>query len=462
MAYFRFYDRKFGLRKCLHTAFPMARGMFPTLLSLAVAVALMTSQGYAQDLNYNTTNSLDPNAYLYGSNATFGDPVFDRYRTIDLDLDVGINSDCGRINIRNTMRAALKNVLDTKYLGDMGKNLIASSPMLLSCYFSPTWCAILKHSRIRANFLAQLRLNQCRAIDKYTDQRVSDYYEERSKCVQKQIKRTDGNFEKALESCKNYHDFDIDDWAGGKKKEFKKLIESTATWAGMSKGEGRRVVDLTKAFLGDTVIKRGSISVDFGPRRVQLTPRTYLMELKSGAHKKLCQDLLPKLMNAGGSRANVYRVISFDDLKKVPVTGGASLDHQTLLSLAHMPYQKRIMACRKLANAIALGTYTEDMGKTLDFISSKLQANPHLPTKQKKAAELKRRAFKDHVELTLTLEQQNAEPLNQVLYQINREGQEYLKDSADREISRDQDAFVSRQVNSYFLDCADGLGCPQP
>ncbi|MBI2603759.1 MAG: hypothetical protein HYW48_11970 [Deltaproteobacteria bacterium] len=425
----------------------------------ALGVLISASSILAKDIGYFSTNYFEPSDYLYGSNGAHGDPVFDQYRTIDLDIDIGVNSDCGRISIRNTLRAALKNILDSKYLGAIGRDIMAASPMLMVCYFSPTWCAILKQAQLKAGLLAQFRLNQCGLIDKYTDQRVSDFYEDRSRCVQGAIRKYDGNFEEAMESCKNYADFDIKDWGGQKGNGMKKLIESTARWAKMTDEQSKRIVDLTKAFIGDTIVRQGEIHVDFGPRRVQLTPRTYLMEVKATTFKKLCSELLPKLVRAGGYRANVYKVISESDLKDVSGSNNIRLDHQTMLSLAYMPYQKRNLACRKLSDALAMGTYTNDMGKALDFISSTLQSNPHLPEKHKKEAELKRRAFKDHVEITLSLESQNSDPINQVLFQINQEGMKYLKTASDRELDNERESVHSKQVDNLFFDCADGVGC---
>lgn len=431
--------------------------------SLALLVLTLLTHSHllsgSPNLYQYSTNTLSPQDYLMGSNGAMGDPIFDRYRTIDLEVDVGVDSDCGRINIRSTMRAALKNILDTKYLGDMGRDIVAASPMLLTCYYSPTWCAILKHARLRANFLSQIRLDQCKAIDKYTDQRVSDYYEDRSKCIQKSIKYHNGDFEKAMESCKNYQAYSLSDWSGGNSNGFKRLIDSSAKWAGMDHSDAKRVVDLTKAFIGDTIIKRGEVQVDFGPRRVQLTPRTYLMETKKNIYKKLCKNLLPKITRAGGRKVNLYRLVSKKELQDIGESNQVQLDHQTIISLMHLPYKKRQLACRKLSDALAMGVFSEDMGQTLDFIYSKLSTNPHLPTKIKKDVELKRRAFKDHVELSLSLEKANTQPLNQVLFQINREGMKYQSKSTKAEIKVDTTTSKARHIDSLFFDCSDGIGC---
>ena len=415
------------------------------------------TQAQASDIDYRSTNELSPNDYLFGSSGTLKDPVFDTQRVIDLNVDLGVGSDCGRIDIKNTLKAAFQNVLDEKYLEGMGQDILAASPMLLISYFSPTWASIIRHSRIRANFLSQLRLNQCRAIDKYVDGRVSDYYEERSKCIQNSIKRYNGNFERAMENCRNYADYDISSWSGDGKSIENRLIESTAKWAGFKGESADKVVDLTKAFIGDTVISKGHISVDFGPRRIQLTPRTYLMETKKDMFSKLCKDLLNKVIRSGGYKSNIYRVVSDEDLKEVK----NRIDRQTILSLVHLPYKKRQIACRKLSDALAMSTYSDDMGKTLDFISSKMVTNPHYPIKRRHEVDRKRRAFKDQVEMTLALERQNTDPLNKVLYQINSEGVKYIELATKRELEAEKESYHNNHIENIFFDCADGVGCHQ-
>ena len=427
------------------------------LLALIALSLSFSNNTQARNIDYRSSNDFSPSDYLFGSYGKLKDPVFDKYRSIDLSLDLGVGSDCGRIDIKNTLKAAFQNVLDEKYLEGMGRDILAASPMLLMSYFSPTWASIVRHSRIRANFLSQLRLNQCKAINKFIDNRISDYYEERSKCVQKSIQQHGGNFEKAMESCKNYADYDISSWAGDGKSIENRLIDSAAKWAGFQ-GEGAdRIVDLTKAFIGDTIIKQGNISVDFGPRRVQLTPRTYLMETKNKTFSKLCKGLLDKVIRTRGHPSRLYRVVSDKDLEDV--SSKKLIDRQTLRSLAHLPYRKRQMACRKLSDALAMNTYSEDMGKTLDFISSKMTANPHYPTKRKYEVDRKRRAFKDQVELTLAFEKQNTDPLNEVLYQINFEGVKYMDQSTDRELENEAAAHQEDRIEAIFFDCSDFAEC---
>ena len=131
----------------------------------------------------------------------------------------------------------------------------------------------------------------------------------------------------------------------------------------------------------------------------------------------------------------------------------------TQVSLSFLPYQKRKLYCRKLADALALGNFSEDMGKTLDFIASKVGSNPHLPANKRVEVDRRRRAFKDQIELTLSIEQQERTRLGQVLFQINKEGAKYRKIATKRQLGIGQDIRKNDRIDSIFLDCGDGIGC---
>jgi len=131
---------------------------------------------------------------------------------------------------------------------------------------SPTWCAILKHTQVSANFLSQMRLDQCALIDRYTDSRTDDYYRERQECVRQKIADNGGNLEQAMGECQGgVYGANLANWAGqsgGGKTPVSKLIESSAKWAGLSGPEATRTTDLLKAFVGDTVVASGNVSVE--------------------------------------------------------------------------------------------------------------------------------------------------------------------------------------------------------
>lgn len=436
---------------------------FSHVMAALAAMAFFPTITLAQ-VDYQNTTTLSPNDYLLGSHGKRSDPVFDNFRTVDLGIDLGIGADCGRIDFRGTMRAAFGNILDSKYIEDMGRDIIAASPMLLAAYFSPTWASILRESRARASMLANMRLDQCAMIDKYVDSRVEDYQQERQQCVRKEISNSGGNFEQAMESCGgNYWQADIANWSGddtsGKASE-NELLGSSAKWAGLTGREAERTVSLVKALVGDTVVQHGVVSVSFGPGQKPLTPRTHLMALEKQTYADLCGGLLPRVEQNGGRGANIDRLVTDADLRRVSgESDNPLIDRQTLRSLTYLPPKQRALACRKLADAVSMSVFTMDMNKSLDFLSSPVAANPHLPEHRKQEADRKRRALKDQIEMTLALNKSKSEPLNQVLYQINDDGSKFQGIAADRALRLDEASHQTQRTADAFLDCADGLLC---
>jgi hypothetical protein len=264
-------------------------------------VGLQAGSALAQTDRFQHSSRFQPNDYLYGAFGEKQDNIFDQGQSIELGIDLSVGADCGRIDFKSTMRGALKNVLDAKYYGDMGKNILAASPMLAICYFSPTWCSILKQSKLSANALAGMRLKQCGLIDKYIDGRVEDYNQEQQKCVQRAIQANGGNAERAMEQCKSggLYTADLSNWSGSKNGSTasnNSLIGSSAKWAEFNNNESKDVLNLVKSMVGDTIVSRGKISVDFGPDKLPRTPRTYLQTVKKAIHQKLCNGIVQRVV----------------------------------------------------------------------------------------------------------------------------------------------------------------------
>jgi hypothetical protein len=414
---------------------------------------------HAESLDYRNSNRFSPNEYLFKQHGFGKDPIFDQYRSVELNLNLGIGSDCGRINFDQTIKASLRNLLDAKYFGDIGKNIVASAPMLLTCYMSPTWCSILKNFHLNANMLSGMRLDQCSLVDKYVDSRVEDFYRERQHCVHQSIQNNGGDMEAAMESCKNYWNADLSNWAGAKfgKSGTNRLLESSAQWQGMTDSESTDLLNIVKSVVGDSIVTKGNVSVDYGPRNTILTPRTYLTSLREDKYKKLT-TLLKKVESAGSS-ASVYRVINDRDLKDLngDVSIGA-VDHETLQSLLFMPYRVREAALTKLSDALAMPTFTEKMSQSLDFMTRVTQ-NVNLPDNRKAEAEQKRKALKEQIEMTMVLEGKRTEPLNNVLMQINTEGEKYEGVARGQKIQINSAVRRGEQSRSALLDCADDILC---
>lgn len=432
---------------------------------LAILLLVNADIGIGADYrNYQKTGRLQSEDYLMKSFNDRHDSLFDgNPQIIDLGLNLGIGSDCGRVDFEGTMRSTLQNLLDAKYFGNVGQNIMAASPMLLACYMSPTWCAILKHTQVNANFLSQMRLDQCALIDKYTDSRTDDYYRERQECARQKIADNGGNLEQAMGECQGgVYTASLSNWAGqsgGGKTPVNKLIESSAKWAGLSGPEATRTTDLLKAFVGDTVVASGNVSVEYGSRGKALTPETHLKELRGTMRQMLCEGIILRV-ERDGNRQTVDQLVSDQDLKALsPDSTEVLVDRQTVEALAYMPYRQRQGACKRLADTMALTVFTKDVNRSVDVMAIATQ-NPNLPPERRGELEEKRRRLKESVDLTLELERQRNEPLRTVLREINDQGGRYRDRYTDDLMREDESGIRAARNRQTFMDCADGIMCP--
>lgn len=117
-------------------------------LGIILVLALIVGQAVpARAAEIRHTSRLSPSDYLLQSREAQKDPIFDNYKVIDLSASIGIGSDCGRVDITSTLQSTLSNLFDKeKYFKEAGTAILGGLPLLTVCYFSPTWCAILKHS----------------------------------------------------------------------------------------------------------------------------------------------------------------------------------------------------------------------------------------------------------------------------------------------------------------------------
>jgi hypothetical protein len=426
----------------------------------------MSISATAKDFNYRHSSEMTSSDYLFKERSNLNDSVFDNYQTIELGFNLGIGADCGKVDFKSTLQGTLKNLLDAKYFESVGNNILAASPMLLTCYFSPTWCSILKHTRVNANFLSQMRLDQCALIDKYVDNRTEDFKKERQSCVHQAIQRNGGNMENAMKECQSGSDYSVDlaNWAGsrfGSKAGKNKLIDSSAKWAGFTSSEAQRSVGLLQALVGDTVVGKGQISVEYGPRRKgHHTQKRGFYEIEKDTYENLCKGLLKKI-DRNNNRLSIDRLISQDELKKVGGTNTEPyIDLQTLRYLSFMPFIKRGSYCRKLSSSIAMTKFSDEMNQSLDMLNI-MEQNPNLPANRKSEIADKRKKLKDSIESTLQLQDAKNTPLNTVVSQITKEGRFYQGRVTERTFDNEANRINSERSQGEFFDCSDGILCDQ-
>lgn len=432
--------------------------MIRPLLILFIHLGFMP-QAKALDTRYNFNHS--PSDYLLKNRGIGGSSIFDEYRTIELGLDLSSGVDCGRLDLKGTLKSSVDKLLDKDMFGNALEGIVGGAPLLTICYFSPTWCSIAKHFRVNAQAMSQVRLDQCALMDKYVDSRVEDYYAERQSCLHKELQNTGGNHEKAVSRCggSGLFEKDIANWAGDKfggKVKTNKLIESSAKWAGLTGPKAKKAVELVKAFVGDTTVSGGNISVEYGPRNTALSPKAHLVGIKNRTYKKLCGEILTSLKNK--SAYEVFGQITDKELLEVTESGEQLLDQQSLYYLSLLPPMKRDLYCEKLSASIAMTKFSDDVGKSLQILTE-LSNNPNLPQSRKRELNNKRRAFKDSVEVTLSLEKQQNDPLNHILSQINHEGRKFESMETDRFIQNSSKKATFKSLRNSFFDCADGVFC---
>ncbi len=429
------------------------------LILLLVPITGFSNEGFS----YRHSDRLSPNDYLFNFNGRNNDPIFDEHNTVDLGLDLGVGSDCGRIDLKGTLKATLKNILDSKYFEQLGQDIIAASPMLITCYFSPSWCSILKHSRLSSQFLSQFRVDQCKLIEKFQDSRVEDFYAERQDCYYKALRKYNGNADSAMEECKNHnlYQYNLANWAGssnGSKTDTNKLIESSAKWAGFEGKESDKIVGLAKSMVGDMVISKGKLSIDYGPRKLAATPRTHLEFLTKETEKYLCDELIPRI-DKEKNRATIDQIVTNDDLIKISGSEEKILiDKQSIRSLSYFPYRQRSSACKRIAETIAINRFSYEMDQTLDILQVSSQ-NVNLPENKQRRLRYEKDALAASVKRTLELNKERTRPLNTILKSINEEGIKYIDKSTASTLRNDVNMLNSKRVDDVFWDCADGIMC---
>ena len=438
--------------------------LWPALILLLLFI-LANLRHTAFAATVESSGRLSASDYLWGSKEQHGDPLFDNSKPIDLNVSMGVNTDCGNMNFQATLQSTMDQILQNGFLGDFAKKMVDAAPMLTICYLSPTLCAILKHSQLSANLVSQLRLNQCALVDKYVDSRVEDYYQERQSCIHKAIRNNGGNMDSAMESCggSGAANMDLSNWAGsryGDKVTTNKLIDSSAQWAGLRQDDGseRSPLNLLKALVGDTVLSQGSISVEYGPRGGPLTPRTYLQSLEKSTYDQLCGKMLTKISEAG-PHVPIEQSVSDADLKALSTNSDQLLvDRQTLRSLSYMNPKQRLWACKKLADASAMTLFSTDVNRSLDVLTT-LSQNPNLPIQRKQEIEEKRKALKEQIEMTIALQKERNEPINQVLSQIQEEGTRLESEAVADDLDLDSDNQNNHRNEVNLTDCSDWVMC---
>ncbi len=436
-----------------------------SLFVLSTQIAYADNFGWGGDGVYNAHTHLTPQDYLFAPNPERKNDLFETLKPVDLGVDLGVGSDCGKINIDGTLKSAYGKFLSGDYFKGMAQDILAGAPMLAACYMSPTWCAILKHTQLSANFLTQTRLNQCQIMDKYTDSRVEDYYRERQTCIHKAIAANGGDMDSAMASCQNNVFEQKAGLWGGKSDDpnsSNALLADSARWAGFSGPESDRISGVIKSIVGDTVVAKGNVRVDYGTQSRASSPRSYLLAMQEKTMQDFCGKLVPSLAQGG-------QYVTDDEIRKsinaLPIAPGEEeapmLTPDVVRNLAYLPQNRRDRICLKLSQTLATQSFARDMNRAIDVLTVAGQ-NPNLPPNRKAEIEQKRQSLKDQVDLTLKLRQEQAKPVGEAMQYITSEGLAAQDESTRSNLAIQSGMESKVSHTSRMNDCADGVFCDAP
>lgn len=376
------------------------------------------------------------------------------YRIVDLSASVDVGSNCGQMNVGANLRANMKEFLNGDFFKGLGNQITDAGGLLALCYLSPAMCSITKNLRITSGLTSAMDLEACSLIEKYQDQQIAVYERERSQCVRSELKRNGNNVKEALKSCgENSYENKIRDWAGGENQvPVNRLIESTAKWAGLTGNDAANTIELTKAFVGDTVIGKGGIDVDFGKRNRIYTPTDLIEDEQKFIAKQLNDYLNYSSSSLGVKDEDVVKI--FED--RIPLSTGRRI----VQKLSYLPQADKEMFVQKISKAIATQSSVEKMEKSMELLQL-ASRNPNVPDAQRLEAKQLSEQLKSSLELSLRLKNSESESFEKTLSQAFNESQKYENWEFVDGLSSEKLNFDKKSLKSDFLDCTDRVFCSE-
>ncbi len=376
------------------------------------------------------------------------------FEIVDVDAGFKVGSSCGKLNVSSSLQANFKDVFNRKNLEKVGKNLLASSPHLLTCYLSPSACSVLKHIEKQASEMMRFRLDQCAIIDKYTDDRAAEFDQGKQTCVRNIMSRNGGNINDAIESCDNNSLPDISGKNATTAKS--KLIEDSARWAGIKDIERKRVLDFAKSIVGDNIRSGGELKNSYGTAK---TPQSISLITHKRSEKifKTLIDITNKIIEKR-ERGFLYKV-SDQDLK--PIKELLSSDHlniQTIYKLSNIGDERRSQALSILSNKIAKSTIASDTLKASELLGVFL-ANPNLSSTGKKEILEKQYLLARALNFNLQVSEKSESLIKNSLYSASKLSEFDASSRRNSNLNQTFNQINNNQADSGLFDCSDPVFC---
>src|ERR1035437_9041977 len=110
----------------------MKRILFLSFVFISISAGADPTPGTYSSYSFGT-GRLKPQDYLYGPHPEYKNDLFDGLRPVEASVNLGIGSDCGKINVEGTLRSTFGKVLSGDYFKGLTQDILGSAPMLAAC-----------------------------------------------------------------------------------------------------------------------------------------------------------------------------------------------------------------------------------------------------------------------------------------------------------------------------------------
>jgi len=277
----------------------------------------------------------DYDGYTYRGGVGYNLPYRKTPPNLGYMYDMGLGCEGFDLNtsfLDNLNAEALKN-----YATGMAGNALASAPMLLLEYVSPTMADTLKHFKSMSQNLLNLQYRQCEDFQKMGEDWIAKKRGKAKASQMKEAQKEGLSLPEAIEKVKNTPPLEgLKDYNGNLLGTMK-LVEDGFKWA---KAE-EEMTELAPALVGEVVVT--------APDKMEYIPATKEKnKLFQENQKEYKKNLETTLKNYDSTKK-----VSKSDLEKLSLPS-VNITPVVIKSIGNMPDYKRFNASAKLVGALAL------------------------------------------------------------------------------------------------------------
>jgi len=328
-----------------------------TIFLLFVLVTLSSVKA-AEELQYDRT-------LTFGRDAINQDDFFD-YKPADVKTGMEVGAQCGKISIDGSFKAALKKIKGQfRNQLDLSK-LVAASPLLAACHYSPALCKGVQSYQELINFMTKFNFNQCAIQDKYIKSRGQVFNRQIANCIGRR-NTDDADYEKIKDECyKKHDDFGLNRPFSGSTKPFNRnLVKGSLDWLGIKDDS---LYESLMQTVGEVSFSFGSFRSMFGSAGKRVTP--YQQERIETKKFKTEVCSIVEIQDVSESISKLRNV----DLSKKT---DSIITRNVIFDLLTFPYETRLNLCDELASAWAERKVERRIKKLRRVLVESL-ANPNL------------------------------------------------------------------------------------